>query len=174
LPAEQARQKPGAAGFRKDAAFAEGEGEFRRLTHDANIATDGSVRAVTRRAAIDGADDRRVDVMQNGRRRGAQVDIGRAHAAFANRLLAGSLKFEIEACAERATFAGQDDAADFRIAVGFKQMVGQCAQHWSGNRVHPIRRVQRDGRDMLRNFVEHFIAVDALVHGVSPVLFGKD
>ena len=113
------------------------------------------VHAIAGRAAIDGADSRLVHRLQHRRRRVAQIDRGRRRRGA--EAIAVALPTQIEAGAECPPLAGEDHDPDVAVLIGLGQQPRQIVQHRAGDRVHALRRIQRDHRDVVGDFVQHFV-----------------
>ncbi len=120
------------------------------------------VEAVAGGAAVEGADRRRVHVVQHDRRRVAQVELAgaaRRRAEVAETAARGlGLGGEVEPGAERPPVAGEHDAADVGVAIGLEQEPGDRPEHRARDRVHPLRRVERDRGDVVGDLVADLVA----------------
>ncbi len=53
--------------------------------------------------------------------------------------------------------AGEDHDPDVAVLIGLGQQPRQIVQHRAGDRVHALRRIQRDHRDVVGDFIEDFL-----------------
>ena len=153
-PAEHARQEPGAAAFRHDPTLDEGGGQLGIVGHDADIAAQREVHAITRGRAIERADHRLVHREEDRRRRVAQVDRGRKLAIGTADPLARRCLVKVKTSAERPACPGQDDHPDLRVLIHRHQRPRQLVEHGRGDGVHPLGPVQRDGGDVVGNLAD--------------------
>ena len=158
--AHHAGQQPRAPALGEDAALGEARVELGRLAGDAEVAAEGDVEAVARGTTVERAHRRRVEVVEHDRRGIAEVElagVGVEGAEASERPLgAAHLGLEVEAGAEGPAGAGEHDHAHLAVAVGLQQVLGQRLQHRARDRVHPLGGVERDGRDVVGDFVEDF------------------
>ena len=127
---------------------------FAEFRHDANVTAERGIHAVSGGAAVDGANRRLVHRMQNRWRGVAQIE--RRFRGCRAEPVAASLLAQIEAGAEGAAVAGEDDATHRRILVGRNQQPRQVVQHRPGDRVHALRRVEGDDGNAVIEIVEDF------------------
>ena len=60
-------------------------------------------------------------------------------------------RFDIAACAKAASGTGDDDRTDFAIAAQALQHLAQGLQHRRGERVEPVRAIERQPGDSVFN-----------------------
>ena len=94
--------------------------------------------------------------MKYGRRRVAQVEFGGGSPSTAGSsdALALSGFLQVEASAEAAARTGDEDDANVGVAIALDERLGELREHRRGNRVHALRTIQGDGRDVLIDVVE--------------------
>ena len=158
--ADDPRQQPRATALGEDATLGESGIELGAVGGDADVAPEREIEAVARGSTVQRAHGRCVDVVQDDRRRVAQLELAgerlRPTEVPQPTLRTGHLGLEIETGAERPTLAREHDAPRRRIAIRLEQPGRDLLQHDTGDRVHPLRSVERDGGDVVGHVVEHF------------------
>src|SRR5207302_7963724 len=74
--------------------------------------------------------------------------------------------FHVGACAKGTTGAGEHDDADIIITGRRLHRAAHVALHGRGPRVHAVRPVERDGRDLVAHLVENML----IIHRDLPVV----
>lgn len=157
--ADDAGQQPGSAALGKDASFGETGVELGGARGDADVAAEGEVQPVSGRPSVQSGDGRGVEVVEDDRRRSAEVEFA-AHLGTGvedpKGLLLAHLSSQIETGAERPSGPGQHDATDRTVPVGPKQRLRQKVEHRTRDGVHSVGGIEGDGRHVVGDLVEHF------------------
>ena len=156
--ADHPRQQPGSAALGQDAPLGEARVELRGVDRDADVAAEREIEAVSGRSAVECADGRRVEVVQHHRWRRAQVELaaerGLASSEISEAALRpGHLGLQVESCTECPPCTGQHDAAHVRVVIGTQQQLADLLEHRTGDRVHSLRSVERERRDVVDDVV---------------------
>ena len=160
--ADDARQHPADAVLGDQPAARERGGEDGIVGGKTQVAIERVDEADAGGGAVQHADhgfrDRRIiGVARLPVRPAVHVERRRAFAAPDLVGIDAFQRLHIGAGAERATGAGEHDDAD--IVVGGRRLhrVAHVALHGRGPRIHAVRPVERDGRDLVAHLVENML-----------------
>ena len=172
---DDARQQPGATALGEDSALGETGVQLRGRRGDSNVATKGQVESVAGRTAVQRADRRGVEVVENHRRGGPEVELA-AHVSSAvedsEGLLLAHLSRQVEASTEGFTGAGQHDAAHVAVAISLQEGFRQVVQHPPGNGVQPLGSIEGDGRNVVIDLVKDFAHEPTVTPTTEVIFFG--
>ena len=147
------RKQPRAAALGKDAAFGEAQCEFRRLCCNAHVASESDVEPIASSATVDGRDGGGIERMQNRGRRVTKIDLlesavaGQHPGTFC-------LRLDIKASAKGPTVSSEHNDANIAIVVGPQEQIAHQIEHRRGDRVHAVRPIERDRRDVVDDVVQ--------------------
>ena len=152
--ADHPRQQPRAAALGEDPALGEAGVQLGRGRGDADVAAEREVEPVAGGATVERAHRRRVELVEDDRRRAAQVELAGPRPP-ATRGCRGSRR-PLDDWAARSRPAQNARPAPVstmqrtsRSASASSSRADRSPQHRPGDRVHPLRRVERDRGDVI-------------------------
>ena len=126
--ADHPRQQPGPTALGHDPPLGEARVEFGGVDRCPDVAAERQVEAVAGRSSIEGADRRRVEVVEHDRWCAAEIELAAERRVATAEvpepaLRTRHLRLQVEAGAERPAGAGEHDAAHVRIVIGAQQQL---------------------------------------------------
>ncbi len=133
------------------------------------------VEPVAGRAAVERADRRCVEIVEHDRRRTAQVELAAEPGVAAPEVAEAALRtrhlgLQVEPGAERPAGAREHDAADIGVVIGAQQEFADLLEHRPRDRVHALRSVEGERRDVVHHLVAHLGSVSRRVMSFGGIV----